>query len=65
MKTDSGLCDFSDVVSGVPQGSILRLTLFLLFIIDLSLHFEYCFSDFYADDATVNTNDKKHRYDRT
>ena len=56
VQSDSGMSDFANINSGVPQGSILGPTLFLLFINDLPLLLKYCYADIFADDATFHKN---------
>ena len=54
-----GLSAFTYMNSGNPQGFFLGQTLFLLFINDLPLLMNFCYSDFFADDATLHTHDNK------
>ena len=56
IQYDRGMATYSNIQSGVPQGSILGPTLFLLFVNDLPLFLKHCFCDLFADDATVHTS---------
>ncbi len=54
VRTNGELSSFRTIQSGVPQGSILGLLLFILFINDLPLHCNNSI-DMFADDSTLHT----------
>ena len=56
VQSDRGMSSFANIKSGVPRGSILGPTLFLIFINDLPLLSKYCYADLFADDGTFHKN---------
>ena len=57
--SDNDASEYATIKTGVPQGSILGPTLFLLFINDLPIFIKNCYADLFADDATVHTHSPK------
>ncbi len=52
------MSESADVVSGVPQGSILGPLFFIIFMNDLALETENTELDMYADDSTLAASAK-------
>ena len=52
-KIDKEYSPWSEIISGVPQGSILGPLLFNIFLNDIFLFLEKCYLSNYADDNTL------------
>ena len=57
-KTNNSFSKWGKVLNGVPQGSILGLLLFNIFLYDIFLSLEKCDLASYADDSTLYTSNK-------
>ncbi len=58
VKVKNALSESADVVPGVPQGSILGLLLFIIFMNDLALETENTKLNIYADGSTFGASAK-------
>ena len=52
-KIDSTFSDWTNIVKGIPQGSILNLLLFYIFINDLFFFSAKCEICYFADDNSL------------
>ena len=57
-KINNYFSEWGKVLNGVPQGSILGILLFNIFLNDIFLSLQKCDLANYADDSTLNTSDK-------
>ena len=55
------LSEKHDVLSGVPQGTVLASLLFIIMIADIDQNLEYSVSRLFADDTKVNAKIKNTR----
>ena len=49
------ISDKKEVISGVPQGSVLGPILFRIYVNDLPLSLTSTYADIFADDTTIGT----------
>ena len=53
---DGKQSDHLPIKQGVPQGSVLGLVLFLLFVNDIPLHLSHSSINIFADDTTLSAS---------
>ena len=58
-KVNNAYSTYSDILYGIPQGSILRLLLCSIYISDMFYDIDNCYITSYADDNTPYTSDFK------
>ena len=52
VKAENTVSENMNIISGVPQGSILGPMLFLIYVNDVSMHLT-CNAELFADDTTL------------